>query len=216
MAELERDLRLLAAELDWPRTPPLVLRPPTRRSRPDATALVVALAVGLAFAVPGSRGAILRFFHLGAVSVQRVRTLPSAQERSLRSALGTPTTPAGAADLLGRPFVPAGVAVYRSGAAVSAIVDGGLLLTELRTQGGAVILKKFAGTATRVESVSLVPGTPALWLTGARHVVVLPPRLPARYAGNTLVWEHDGITYRLEGAGLTLARAHAIAVDTLR
>src|SRR5262245_17982456 len=102
MSELERALSSLAAEIDWPPTPELVLdfesaaalsRPRGRRRR---IAVVVALAAALpgapAFAVPGSRSAILRFFPLGGVTVERVSTLPAAEEWSLAADLGTPVT----------------------------------------------------------------------------------------------------------------------------
>ena len=211
MSELEHELRRLASDVDWPATPPLVVR---RRSRrwPLAVALVAAAAVAAAFAVPQSRGALLRFFHLGGVSVERVDSLPPA---SLRTSLGTPIDTAAATALLGRPFALDGVQLYRAGRVVSAVVDGTLLFSELNVGNDVGIFKKYYGAGTAVTSVSLAAGTPALWLHGKPHVVVVPPVLPARYAGNTLVWLHDGITFRLEGRALTLARARAIALDTL-
>ena len=75
-----RELRAL--EVDWPPTPELrlVLEPLRRRSRrPLFAAVALALvALAAAFAVPQSRGAILRFLHLGGESVQFVETLPPA------------------------------------------------------------------------------------------------------------------------------------------
>ena len=92
MSELERDLRSLAAEIAWPPTPRLTpqLAPQlARRRRGALVALVVAaLALGVAFVVPGARSAILRFFHLGGVTVERVVTLPPAQKRPLDADLG--------------------------------------------------------------------------------------------------------------------------------
>jgi hypothetical protein len=213
MADLEHDLRRLASEIEWPPTPALVLRSRRRSRRPLVLAVAVVVAVAAAFAVPQSRGALLRFFHLGGVSVERVDTLPPA---SLRRSLGVPVGAPAAARLLGRPFAIAGVPLYRAGRAVSAVVDGALLLSELNVGDDVAIFKKYYATGTAIDSVSLTAGTPALWLHGRPHVVVVPPVLPPRYAGNTLVWLHDGITYRLEGRGLTLARARAIALETLR
>jgi hypothetical protein len=212
MTDLEHELRLLAADVDWPATPPFGLRRRTRRW-PLVVALAAALAIGVAFAVPQSRGALLRVFHLGGVSIERVDTLPPA---SLRTSLGTPIDATSAESLLGRPFAVPGVPLYRAGRVVSAVVDGALLLSELNTGNDVVILKKFYGAGTAVTGTSVVPGEPALWLHGRPHVVVIPPELPARYAGNTLVWQHDGITYRLEGRGLMLARAEAIARNVMR
>ena len=90
MPELERSLRTL--QVEWPATPDVASRlelAPRRSRRWIAVAAVaVALAIGAAFAVPQSRSAILRFFHLGGVSVERVETLPPAEQRPLAAALG--------------------------------------------------------------------------------------------------------------------------------
>src|SRR2546423_12889266 len=87
---LERELRAL--EVEWPPTPELrlVLEPRGRRSRrPLLAAVALALvAVAAALAVPQSRGAILRFLHLGGESIQFVQTLPPAGERPLWAGLG--------------------------------------------------------------------------------------------------------------------------------
>src|SRR5690242_19999977 len=100
MSELERALTEL--DLDWPSTPAFEYR---RRRRPlRVPVLAVVLAVAAAFAVPQSRGAIIRFLHLGGDRIERVQRLPSAQERALRESLGAPTTRAVAHELLGRPF----------------------------------------------------------------------------------------------------------------
>src|SRR5437763_8558030 len=92
--ELESELRTLAAEIAWPQTP--ALRPELapgrrlkRRGRAVAFAVaVVAAALVAVFAVPQSRGAILRFLGLGSVHVEFVERLPAAQERPLAAGLG--------------------------------------------------------------------------------------------------------------------------------
>jgi hypothetical protein len=43
----------------------------------------------------------------------------------------------------------------------------------------------------------------------------MAPQLPPRFAGNTLVWQRDRITFRLEGKSLTRAEAARLA-RTLR
>src|SRR6266849_7470884 len=92
--DLARELSALAAHVEWPATPELrlSLEPvPRRRSRRAvfaAVAFAALLTVGVAFAVPQSRAAILRFFHLGAVTIQSVDRLPAAQERPLTAGLG--------------------------------------------------------------------------------------------------------------------------------
>ena len=216
MSELELQLQRLAADVEWPATPSFDLRVHAQRRRwPVAVALAAALAVGLAFAVPQSRSALLRFFHIGAVSVERVETLPPADERPLAASLGAEISQAEAAELLGRPFAFPDARVYRSGRSVSTILSGQLLFTEIRTGDDPVLLKKLASGATHVDWVPLGADIPALWIHGGRHVF-LAPAIPARYAGNTLLWQARGITYRLEGAHVRLQPALEIARDVLR
>src|SRR3954470_12490463 len=113
MPELERDLRELGRGLDWPATPDLAsavrarLEEPRRRSwgRPLAVALVVlAIAVGAALLVPQARTSILRFFHLGGVTVERVDKLPPTRPRG-RLELGAPVSLAEAGRRLGHPIL---------------------------------------------------------------------------------------------------------------
>src|SRR5439155_1918726 len=85
MTELERGLRALGAVVELPPVPELgprvrarLAEPPRRRlRRPLALALaLVVLALGAAFAVPQSRGAILRFLGIEGVTVIRSEKLP--------------------------------------------------------------------------------------------------------------------------------------------
>jgi hypothetical protein len=208
MSELERALERL--DVAWPATPTFTYARRSVRRRLALAALALTCAIAAAFAVPQSRGAILRFFHLRGVTIERVQSLPPAQERALRASLGVPITHVDAERLLTRPFAVRGVPVYRSGIVVSALLPGNVLFSELYNGGDAMVIKKFVGGANGLRSVELGPGVPGYWLPG-RHVVYLPPDLPPRYAGNTLVWQRDGITYRLEGRRLTLARATSLA-----
>src|SRR5919199_4045631 len=114
MAELERDLRALAALVDYPPEPDFVpgvrarlARPERRRRRPLVVALAaLALALAVAFAVPPARSAILRFFHLGGVSVERVEKLPPSSRRSPVAGLRGPMSLARARRIAGFPLVP--------------------------------------------------------------------------------------------------------------
>jgi hypothetical protein len=212
MPELER----LADVIEWPATPSFALpaaQPRRRRALVPALVAAVLLAVAVAFAVPDARSAILRFFHLGGVTVERVDTLPPAQHRALVDALGVPVSRTDAAVLLGEPFREPAGALYRDGGVISTLLDGDILLSELQTQGGSMVLKKFAAGATDVSAVDL--GVPAVWVRGKEHVY-MSPTLPSRFAGNTLLWQDGPITFRLEGRGLTLGRAKAIARSLLR
>lgn len=218
MPELEHELRTLAAEVEWPPTPPLSLRlEPQRRPvqpRPlwiAAAALVLALAVALS--VPPARSAILRFFHLGGVTVQRVNVLPPARERPLSADLGPAVGEAEARAALGAavrlPHVSPRPPLHLRGNVVSVIlaVPKPVLLSEF--PAGAGILKKFAGNSTKVRwlTVGRVSG---LWITGGEHVLQLPGSSP-RLAGDALIWQHGTTTYRLEGRGLDLRTALRLA-----
>jgi hypothetical protein len=99
------DLRSL--EIAWPETPEFRVRFERRRRRWPVAVAVAAAALAAAFAVPQSRGAILRLLHLGAVTIERVDRLPAAEERPLGAYLGPVVDPTAAADELGRrPLVP--------------------------------------------------------------------------------------------------------------
>lgn len=199
MTELERSLRALPIE--WPQTPDLAsrLELEPRRRRALVVSAVAAVALAAAFAVPDSRSAILRLFHLGGVTIERVQTLPAAEERPLSAGLGKPVGDAGAAHDLGMPFVPgAHGTLYENGGFVSTLLAGPhpVLLSEF---GSAYMVKKLA--AGSPVSVEIAAGLSGLWIEGV-HVVLFAGASP-RLAGNTLLWEHDGITFRLEGHALT-------------
>ena len=214
--ELESELRALAAEIDWPQTPPLRVQfAPRRRGWRRPLLAAIAVAVVAAFAVPQSRGAILRFFGFGAVRVELVGTLPAAQERPLGSGVGRTVSPSAAQLLLGRaPLLPPLASppppLHASDRIVSllfAVRGAPVLLSEAST-GSGVFLKEIAGAGT-VHWVQ-IGSESALWLAGGEHVVVFP-QAPPRLAGYVLVWQAGKLTLRLEGASLTLAQAETIA-----
>jgi hypothetical protein len=206
MTELERNLRALPVA--WPETPDVAGRLRLRRRRrvlvPILAAAVVAAAA--AFTVPQSRSAILRFFHLGGVSVEHVATLPPAQERPLAAGLGRPVDDAEARRVLGVSFLPAAHGpLYERDGIVSTLMPGPVLLSEF---GAPEFLKKFATSS--VEWLQVAPGVQGLWIAGARHVVFFPEASP-RLAGNVLVWATDRRTYRLEGRDLSKEDALRLA-----
>jgi hypothetical protein len=211
MTELERDLRTLRVE--WPETPDVASRlelQPRRRLLVPALVLASILAVAAAFAVPQSRSAILRFFHLRGVTVERVGTLPPAEERPLAAGLGNQIDDARAKSVLDGPFLPSehGTLYERDGI-VSTLLRGPVLLSEF---GAPEFLKKFA--TSNVEWVRVTPDVQGLWIAGAPHVVFFPGASP-RLAGNVLVFATGTRTFRLEGAGLTRADALAKAREIL-
>lgn len=91
----------------------------------------------------------------------------------------------------------------------------GLLLTELRGGLEPAILKKLVGGEARLQEVE-VRGAPGYWISGAPHTLVYRTpdgaeiAIETRLAGNVLLWEQGGITYRVESA-LDLGPARRIA-----
>jgi hypothetical protein len=207
MAELERDLRALAAYVDlpaerdlWPGVQArLAARPRRSWTKPLAVALVAAaVAIGVAFAVPPARSAILRFLGLEGVNIVRVDKLPPVSSNP--PVVGIPTTLAKAYTSLGfRPLLlDTGVPyrIYLDPSRHAALLFYGHPL-RLRLEETLVgVFDKVVSTSQPVERVT-VNGEPGVWLPGP-HVFddfFSQPRL----AGNTLLWKHDYLTLRLEG-----------------
>jgi len=211
MTELERELRAL--RLDWPGTPDVASRlelRPRRRLLVPALVVAAVVAVAAALAVPQSRSAILRFFHLRGVTVERVATLPPAEERPLAAGLGREVGDAEARALLGGRFLPAAHGtLYERDGIVSTLLRGPVLLSEF---GAPEYLKKFV--TSNVEWVKVAPDVQGLWISGAPHVVFFPSASP-RLAGNVLVFATGSRTFRLEGRDLTKDDALAKAREIL-
>jgi hypothetical protein len=213
--DLERELRSL--DVAWPATPSFALAAATPRRRTrwwTVVAIAAALAIGVAFAVPQSRGAILRFFHIGADRIEFVDTLPPAQQRALDTGLGAATTLAEARRIVPRLLLPPTgrtPKLHESGGVVSLVFlhrGRPVLLSEVT--GSEAFLKKLAGGATNARWLELERGVWGVWLSGAPHVFFFP-REPARLAGNTLVWNEGNTTYRLEAPHLKEAAALDLA-----
>jgi hypothetical protein len=209
MTDLELELRDLAAHLDVPPAPPLLgvvlTRIARRRHRRRGLAFAVAIglaALAVAFAVPGSRASLLRFFHLRGATVTLVDRLPPLERRG---SLGQPI-PLDSAPF--RLLLPRGrrpEQVY-AGDGGYWLRYPGLLLFELESGPGTEIIKKAALGKTDVEYVD-VDGEPGIWI-GGRHAVYLPGG-PPRAAGHTLIWKHGRLTLRLEAA---VGRERALAI----
>jgi hypothetical protein len=191
-----------------------------------AAALVVVLAFGILFAAsPGVRATVRDWLGIGSVRITRVERLPdlsparelglgdrvtlASAERGIGSvatvrALGAPdavyydgTVPRRVTLVyLERPGLPNGKAGV--GALLDEIVGGDQLVFVEKLVAGNVPIK-------RVE----VNGANGYFIEGD-HALQLPDELHPRLAGNTLVWEHEAVTYRLETA-LGLREALALA-----
>ena len=210
----------------------VALEPRRRARRPRlqgrlVPALVALLIAVLAFgavlaASPSVRATLRDWLGIGSVKITRVQTLPKVSPgRELL--LGRRATVAQANAHLGSP-----IATVRALGAPAAIYVGdgppprvslvyaarpglppgvarvGALLDEIQGDATAFIEKFVAGG---------VPITPVRingergYYIGGPHAVSLPDELRPRIAGNTVVWLHDAVTYRLE---TKLGRAAAV------
>jgi hypothetical protein len=241
MPELELALVQLGQGLEFPPTPDLSTRvrsriaaeraprrrfvvPPARRTLVIALA-VLAVSVGALMAVPGTRAAILEFFGLRGVSIERVDTLPTVPKNTDLD-LGTQVSLERARELaefevvvpeaLGDPdevyfsdFPPGGMVSFVYGSAA----EPRALFTQFRAGVEDVFFKKVTDDAN-VETVQ-VGGQPGFFLSGAPHFfayVDVNGRFreeTVRLAGNVLLWERGPLTLRLEG---DLMRAKALTV----
>jgi hypothetical protein len=207
--------RWLAAPLGWP-------------PAAQTAAVLLAIFVALMALSPGVRSAVLEALGLQGARIERREPSPQARAAGSRLELGTATTVAAARDrapfdivVPGDPGQPDGVffdAAAPAGGQVAFVWTRPgrrpLLLTQIAALPEPVV-GKAAGAGTRVEELE-IDGEPAFWLSGAPHefAFITPhhefrtERL--RLAGNTLIWNRDGVLLRLEGADFK-ARALQIA-----
>lgn len=89
---------------------------------------------------------------------------------------------------------------------------GALLMQFPTVDDEAMLIKRVMGDG-RVQGVAF-DGANGFWVTGTSELVILDdpagPVCCARQSANVLIWQRDGITYRLESA-LTLDEAMAVA-----
>jgi hypothetical protein len=236
MPDLERALVDVGRGLAWPETPALA---PEVRARlaagrrrrfavPERRMLalvfaVLAVAVGAVMAVPQTRAAILEFFGLRGVTIQRVEELPTVPKRS-ELGLGAPVE----LDEIGVPWkivVPEELgepdAVYYRpnppGGMVSFVYGEPerprAIFTQFQATVDDAVFKKLSAV-TKVEGV-LIDGERGFWLSGAPHVFLYLDRAgnvreeTVRLVGNVLLWERGSLTLRLEA---DVSRAEALAI----
>jgi hypothetical protein len=214
---LEQELSALP--IAFPDEPDLAPRVLARLERPArrwwlVPALAALAAAGALLAIPQTRAAILDLLRIGGVEVRRVETLPRAPVRP--PALGREVSLATAQRSVDFPLLAPRTPF-------TAYVDDPLVnlrwkryvLSQWRGEQ-LPLAQKQAGPGSQIVGVD-VRGATGLWITGARHEIVY--RDPAtgevvaksrRLAGNVLIWEAAGVTYRLEGAR-TIADARAVA-----
>ena len=199
-----------------------------------AAAAVLVLAGAAALINPTTRNAIAHFFHVPGVIVSRVSPLPSlspvtpldlGRRTTMADAQSTVSFPIAVPSSLGTPdavYVDSGLPggevalayMPRPGIPLVKQTGLGVLITEFRGDLIPGFLTKEVGPSTTLEETS-VNGNPGWWIAGAPHVVVtrigeMDYPVSLRMAANTLIWEHGGVTYRIE-SGLSKADAFRIA-----
>ena len=224
--DLERALAALAEDA-FPPTPSLARAvgerlaedeaPPAPRWRwvPAAALAAAVLAALVLLASPGAREAVADWFGIGGVRIQNDDP-GGAPEIGSDLGLGEPVTEAEATDAAGFELrflgdgygSPDGLflATAEGFTQVSAVYrgdEGRLLLTQFRGSPEVPYLKKLVGADDGIE-VTDVHGALAFWIDQPHEITYRGPdgtlRTDAsRLAEKTLLWERDGITYRLEG-----------------
>ncbi len=194
-----------------------------RAPRLLVAAAVVLVVVATTLAVAPAREAVARWLGIGGVRIVRIEQTDQTDRSDVSAPPATtapgPDAPVDLDAVVRRlPFVvrlPATDTVGEpQAAAVDPAVPSGLLevryrdvtLVALASQpGGQPVLTKVLGpgTTTRPVRVGVASG---LWITGDPHEVAFVDPDGAfqvdrvRRAGDVLLWEDDGVTYRIEGA----------------
>jgi hypothetical protein len=211
-------------------------RPAADRRRPPRllVAAAVLLVIGLAvLTVAPAREAVARWLGIGAVRIERTdQPVVTGPASSTNPGAVAPTRPDGSIDVEAVAqrvsfevrLPTAEVAGEPTAASTDPAVPSGLIevrypgftLVELASQpDGVPVLAKVLGPGTETTPVT-VAGQPGLWISGDPHeVAFIDPdgatRLDrVRGAGDVLLWEEGGVTYRIEGAP-SLDEALAVA-----
>jgi hypothetical protein len=196
----------------------------TRSSLGIAALLAIVLVTAIVLLVPGARHAVADWLGVDGIrvgfddspppvgddlSLGRLVTRDELEEQATFS----PRWPV--AEGLGEPdefyldrTIPGGAisAVYESqdGYPAAPGTSVGLLITEFRGGIADIFFKKVVDINTDVHQV-VVDGSEGLWLGGDPHYIYRDitgdeREAGSRMAGNTLLWQKDGVTYRLESA----------------
>jgi len=213
--------------------------PPRRatpwRTLAYAATFVALVATASLLAFPGVRTAVADFLGIGGVRIDTGGPVPTpaaeldlGEEVSLARARDRVSFEVLVPDALGRPdsvwldtrVIGGQVALaYESSPGLPAApgTNLGALVTQFPdAEVAATALKKVTGSrsGTTFEPV-MVDGEQGFWVSGEPHVIAyLEPdgdvrNETVRLAGNVLLWESNGVTYRIES---TLSQAEALAI----
>ncbi|HKY47991.1 MAG TPA: hypothetical protein VJQ79_08445 [Acidimicrobiia bacterium] len=237
---VEAALRDLAEGIDWPSPVDFTLRlqdegPLRKASRPRLAWAVAVLALVLVvLSVPSARQAVANLLDVAGIRIEfgNPPSLPPPRELAPGQLVDQAAADAAVDFPILKPDVleppgsvyllraDVGTQVFLAWAASDQLpeVGGsgiGLLLAEFRADLDEEFFTKIVSGGTTVDRV-MVDGVPAFWLSGAPHVFMFQtgPREHTedgtRLTGNVLIWEADGITYRLE-SNLSLDESLRIA-----
>ena len=195
-----------------------------RRLVPALVALALALVAfaALLAASPSVRATLRDWLGIGSVRIARVERLPDiSPARQLQ--LGRRATVAQAGAHLGSPIATVRALGTPDAIYVSDAPPGRVSLVYAArpglppgTAGVGALLDELQGDATTFIEKFVAGGVPITpvringergYFIGGTHTVNLPDELRPRVAGNTVVWLHDAVTYRLE---TKLGRAAAV------
>lgn len=208
---------------------------PVRRTRPWLAPVLVAVAIAVSLLTPPGKVAVAWLLRVAGIGVEfsEVTTPVTAPATLIVGDAATLTEAQEAVDfpLLVPSVLPAPDAVQLAswgggrqvvlawGASdrIPEVLETGtgLLFFQFRASVDEQLLTKHATESTTVDVVE-VRGSRGYFLTGAPHIVMFkdPDRTifedPVRLAANVLIWEEDGITYRIESS-LGLADTVAVA-----
>ncbi len=232
---LEAELRDLGPVLSWPE-PKDVAPEVSQRLRAGrrgwssgkwtlvAAALVLLLAAGSLSALPNVRRAVADWLGLPGVRIERVdsgRDLPSpAVTPELGSRVSVAEAAAAVPFDLVEPRPIRGLEIYLDGDAVTFVRrapsgDIELLITQFEGTLDRELVEKVLTRGSRLRGV-VIGGRQGYWIAGDPHTVLYVDPFgeirenTVRLAGNTLLWQRDRLTLRLEGAA-DLRRALLIA-----
>ena len=203
------------------------------RRRVTVFAAVAATIALLVLVIPPARHAVADLFGIGGERITRTSSLPSnlgtrfdlGRSIDVDDARRDAPAPIATPNRIGAPEAaftgrPAGGTsfVWEPSVQLPPVFDSdiGLLLTEFPGTLDRHLVEKVVPPGTTIEPVT-VDGAAGYWLGDGVHEFFYldakgnPQPDTARLAANTLLWERDGVTYRLESAldrdaALVLAR----------
>ena len=208
---------------------------PAPRSRRLSVAIAAALALIVLLSFPAPRAALADWLGIGAVRVVRTDEIPEgtgsvphlgdevsldeARSRAPFTILGPSSLGTPSAGYAGEPSADSITLLWGPGgrAPEVAATGVGVLLTEIPGSTDRAAIEKHLGPHTTLETV-MVGDEVGYWIAGGQHELQYLDREgrvrpdTTRLAANTLLWEADGVTYRLE-SGLDLDAAVELASE---